>query len=60
MHYEILGDPIFRERAIPRRLTLDVAKGEGEALMPDELAAYEARSRGARARRSIPPSDRVH
>jgi cyclic dehypoxanthinyl futalosine synthase len=60
MHYEILGDPIFRERAIPRRLTLDVAKGEGEALMPDELAAYDARSRGARARRSIPPSDRVH
>jgi cyclic dehypoxanthinyl futalosine synthase len=60
MHYEILGDPIFRERAIPRRLTLDVAKGEGEALMPDELAAYEARSRGARERRSIPPSDRVH
>jgi cyclic dehypoxanthinyl futalosine synthase len=60
MHYEILGEPIFRERAIPRRLTLDVAKGEGEALMPDELAAYEARSRGARARRSIPPSDRVH
>jgi cyclic dehypoxanthinyl futalosine synthase len=60
MHYEILGDPVFRERAIPRRLSLDVAKGEGDALMPDELAAYEARSRAARERRSPTPRDRVH
>jgi cyclic dehypoxanthinyl futalosine synthase len=51
MHYEILGDPIFRERAIPRRLSLDVAKGEGDALMPGELSNYEARTRGGRARR---------
>jgi cyclic dehypoxanthinyl futalosine synthase len=51
MHYEILGDPVFRERAIPRRLSLDVAKGEGEALVPDELSGYAARSRSGRARR---------
>jgi hypothetical protein len=51
MHYDILGDPIFRLRAVPRRLTLDVAKDEGAELMPDELANYAARSRaGKRAR----------
>jgi cyclic dehypoxanthinyl futalosine synthase len=51
MHYELLGDPVFRERAVPRRLALDVAKQEGADLMPTELAAYEARSRAARAAR---------
>ena len=61
MHYEILGNPIFRERAVPRRLSLDVAKAEGDALMPDELSGYAARSRGARERRTtVPTSDRVH
>jgi cyclic dehypoxanthinyl futalosine synthase len=51
MHYDILGDPIFRLRAVPRRLTLDVAKEDGAELMPDELANYAARSRaGKRAR----------
>lgn len=52
MHYDVLGDPVFRERAIPRRLTLDVAKTEGEPLLPEELANYAARSRGARAARA--------
>ncbi len=51
MHYELLGDPVFRERAVPRRLALDVAKQAGADLMPTELAAYEARSRAARAAR---------
>jgi cyclic dehypoxanthinyl futalosine synthase len=51
MHYEILGEPFFRERAVPRRLTLDVAKREGDELMPAELAAYEARSRAGRLAR---------
>jgi cyclic dehypoxanthinyl futalosine synthase len=51
MHYDILGDPIFRERAIPRRLSLDVAKADGEELMPDELSNYEARTRTGRERR---------
>ena len=54
MHYEILGDPIFRERAIPRRLSLDVAKGDGDQLMPDELSNYEARTRAGRERRRSP------
>src|SRR5262249_31533819 len=48
MHYDILGDPIFRVRAVPRRLTLDVAKEEGADLMPDELSSYAARSRSAK------------
>ena len=34
------------------RLSLDVAKKAGAELMPADLAAYEARSREERARRS--------
>ena len=52
MHYDLVGQPVFRERAVPRRLSLDVAKQEGAERMPAELAAYEARSREERARRS--------
>ena len=52
MHYDLVGEPVFRERAVPRRLSLDVAKKEGADLMPADLAAYEARSREERARRS--------
>jgi cyclic dehypoxanthinyl futalosine synthase len=49
MHYETLGDPIFRGRAVPRRLALDVAKADDDAdRMPDELAAYDARTPAAR------------
>src|SRR5690606_22534113 len=51
MHYDVLGDPVFRERAVPRRLSLDVAKRDGDVLMPAELAAYEARSRAGRLAR---------
>ena len=56
MHYEILGDPIFRERAVPRRLSLDVAKSDGDTLMPDELSNYAGRSRAARLARQPQPS----
>jgi hypothetical protein len=45
MHYEVLGDPIFRERAVPRMLALATARADGDASMPDELKNYEARSR---------------
>ncbi len=51
MHYDILGDPIFRLRTVPRRLTLDVAKEDGAELMPEELSNYAARSRGAKRAR---------
>ncbi len=57
MHYDILGDPMFRERAVPRRLTLDVAKEEGAALLPDELSNYAARSRGAKRARAEAATD---
>ena len=45
MHYEILGDPIFREHEVPRRLTLDVARTGDEGSVPQELRHYPARSR---------------
>ena len=44
MHYEILGDPIFRERAVPRMLELAVARAEGDTTRPPEINRYAARS----------------
>jgi cyclic dehypoxanthinyl futalosine synthase len=44
MHYDILGDPIFRERAVPRMLELAVARAEGDATRSPEVARYAARS----------------
>ena len=51
MHYEILGDPIFRERAIPRAHSLAVARVEGDTSVPSELMRYPARSRPGRHQR---------
>src|ERR671911_1169900 len=45
MHYEILGDPIFREREVPRMLALATAREDGDTSVPEELKHYEARSR---------------
>jgi cyclic dehypoxanthinyl futalosine synthase len=44
MHYEIQGDPIFRERSVPRMLELAVARAEGDASRPPEIVRYAARS----------------
>jgi cyclic dehypoxanthinyl futalosine synthase len=44
MHYEILGDPIFRERAVPRMLELAVARAEGDNSRAPEIDRYTARS----------------
>jgi hypothetical protein len=44
MHYQILGDPIFRERAIPRVLELAVARADGDTSRPPEINRYAARS----------------
>jgi cyclic dehypoxanthinyl futalosine synthase len=44
MHYEILGDPIFRERAIPRVLELAVARADGDTSRAPEVDRYPARS----------------
>jgi len=52
MHYEILGDPIFRERDVPRMLELATARADGDTSVPDELMNYPARSRSAKNLRS--------
>ncbi len=44
MHYDILGDPIFRERSVPRMLELAVARAEGDSSRPPEINRYAARS----------------
>src|SRR5215204_2299129 len=54
MHYEILGDPIFREREVPRMLELATARTEGDTSVPDELVNYAARSRAGKHLRMIP------
>jgi cyclic dehypoxanthinyl futalosine synthase len=58
MHYEILGDPIFRVREVPRMLSLATARAEGDDSIPAELINYPARSAaGKRQRQSgSPPS----
>ena len=44
MHYERLGAPIFRERAVPRMLELAVAREAGDTSRPPEIGRYGARS----------------
>ena len=48
MHYEVLGDPIFRERDVPRMLELATARAEGDHSVPAELRLYPARSRSGK------------
>jgi cyclic dehypoxanthinyl futalosine synthase len=44
MHYELLGDPMFRLREVPRMLELATARADGDASVPVELLNYPARS----------------
>ena len=53
MHYEILGDPFFREQAVPRMLSLATARADGDASVPPELGQYPARSREGKRRRTL-------
>jgi cyclic dehypoxanthinyl futalosine synthase len=48
MHYEILGDPVFRERDVPRMLALGKAREDGDTSVPEELRQYPARSRSGK------------
>ena len=48
MHYGILGDPIFRDRDVPRMLELATARADGDRSTPEELRLYPARSRAAK------------
>jgi hypothetical protein len=52
MHYEILGEPVFRERSIPRLLELAGARAAEDTSVPLELINYQARSRAERERRA--------
>jgi cyclic dehypoxanthinyl futalosine synthase len=54
MHYELLGDPIFRERDVPRMLELATARESGDVSVPEELLKYPARSRAGKQLRIIP------
>jgi cyclic dehypoxanthinyl futalosine synthase len=51
MAYDILGGPLFRERDIPRRTELAVARRSGDIHVPAELAQYPARSRPGKQQR---------
>ena len=44
MHYDVLGEPIFRQREVPRMLELAVARHDGDTSRPAELSNYAARS----------------
>src|SRR5260370_436899 len=37
MHYDILGDPFFREQNVPRQLSLATARADGDTHRPSEL-----------------------
>ena len=52
MHYEILGDPFFREQEIPRFTELNVARQAGDTSVPPELKQYPARSRSEKLHRA--------
>jgi cyclic dehypoxanthinyl futalosine synthase len=53
MHYDVLGDPIFRERNVPRMLALATARVDGDTSVPEELRNYPARSRSAKEQRTV-------
>ena len=54
MHYEVLGEPVFRERAVPRMLELAVSRADGRGGESDDLRDYEARTVAGRRHRSTP------
>jgi hypothetical protein len=54
MHYDILGDPIFREREVPRMRELATARESADAPVPAELRLYPARSRAGKKQRDGP------
>jgi cyclic dehypoxanthinyl futalosine synthase len=53
MHYELLGDPIFRQREVPRMLHLATARRDGDSSVPEELRHYPARSRAGKQLRVV-------
>jgi cyclic dehypoxanthinyl futalosine synthase len=55
MHYDVLGDPVVRERDVPRMLELAVARADGQAGEAEDLRGYDARSAAGRRARGISP-----
>jgi cyclic dehypoxanthinyl futalosine synthase len=55
MHYEIQGDPIFRDRSVPRMLELAVARADGDTSRPPEIGRYAARSAAEKKARLTGP-----
>ena len=51
MHYDVLGDPIFRERAVPRMLSLATARADGSGGEAADAKSYPARSRAGKEAR---------
>ena len=51
MHYEILGDPVFRERDVPRMHALAMARADGAGGEAADTRAYPARSAPGRKAR---------
>jgi cyclic dehypoxanthinyl futalosine synthase len=51
MHYDIIGDPVFRERDVPRTLELAVARADGTTGEAGDLRQYAARSAAGRKAR---------
>ncbi len=56
MHYDVLGEPIFRQREVPRMLELAVARHDGDTGRPAELSNYAARSAAEKRLRQSEPS----
>jgi cyclic dehypoxanthinyl futalosine synthase len=53
MHYELLGAPVFRDREVPRMLSLATARVDGDTRVPEELRNYPARSRAGKQQRGL-------
>jgi cyclic dehypoxanthinyl futalosine synthase len=53
MHYEVLGEPVFRERNVPRMMELAVARHDGRAGESEDMRAYDARSAQAKRLRGL-------
>jgi cyclic dehypoxanthinyl futalosine synthase len=59
MHYDLLGDPFFREREVPRTLELATAREAGDTSVPAELVNYPARSAAGKRQRARQPDSPV-
>jgi len=59
MHYEILGDPFFRDHDVQRMLELSTAREAGDNSVPMELINYPARSAAGKKQRRQGPTSPV-